>query len=254
MRRFTGILAAFIAVFVFGVAAQAAQVGLKLALLVDVSGSVSTTEFGIQRSGYSAAFRSAAVQNAIANGLSGTDGKVAVTLIYWSTTSVVAVPWTTVSTAAQANALADAIDAAARPGTIGGSTGIGQAINFGKARIDAGPTSVATVMDVSGDGEENVNNLAFLQFARDNALATGVDTINGLVIGSETLRTYYQNNVIGGTNAFARRVDSFDDFGPAVEDKIIEEITNVVPLPLGVWAGLALMGGVGARRAFRKAD
>jgi hypothetical protein len=60
---------------------HAVNVGLELALLIDVSGSVDPTEFALQRDGYVNAFNSLAVQSAIANSVGGA---IAVTLIQWS--------------------------------------------------------------------------------------------------------------------------------------------------------------------------
>ena len=62
-------------------AASAVPVGLELVLLVDVSGSVDATEYGLQKTGYVNAFNSAAVQNAI---LGSQLGKIAVTYVEWS--------------------------------------------------------------------------------------------------------------------------------------------------------------------------
>ena len=53
----------------------------KLALLVDVSGSVGQDEFELQRDGYVDAFKSAVVQNSI---LGGAFKQIAVSLVYWS--------------------------------------------------------------------------------------------------------------------------------------------------------------------------
>src|SRR4051812_44708066 len=106
------------ALSIFGLsqATQAAnvQVGLELALLVDVSGSVDANEFLLQQQGYVSAFHSPAVKNAIAGGQLGS---IAVTLMYWSSTGVQqqSVGWTLINDAASADAFANAINAAARP-------------------------------------------------------------------------------------------------------------------------------------------
>ena len=93
--------------------ASAAPVDLELQLLVDVSGSVSASEFNLQRSGYEAAFRSASIINAITG---GTIGAIAAQLVYWSSTSqqAIGVGWTYIADSTTANAFADAIAAAGR--------------------------------------------------------------------------------------------------------------------------------------------
>ncbi len=64
----------------FGGTAQAVPVALELALLVDVSGSVNTTEYGLQKTGYVNAFKDAIIQSNIES----LTGGIAVTYIEWS--------------------------------------------------------------------------------------------------------------------------------------------------------------------------
>ena len=61
--------------------ASASDVRLALSLVVDVSGSVDTTEFNLQRTGYVNVF-----DGNFYNDVVGT-GSIAVNLIYWSTTA-----------------------------------------------------------------------------------------------------------------------------------------------------------------------
>ena len=57
------------------------SVDVELQMLVDVSGSVDSNEFNLQRDGYVSAFRSASIQNAILNKSNGRLGKIAAELI-----------------------------------------------------------------------------------------------------------------------------------------------------------------------------
>jgi len=244
-------VAAFMAAGLLSQPAAAVPVGLELALLVDVSGSVDATEFNLQKGGYVSAFQSAAVQNAI---LASQGGAIAATLIYWSgaTQQAQVVPWTLINSAASANAFAAAINATTQ--LFQGSTAPGSAIAFADGLFGTetgglanGFESLRQVMDVSGDGAANdgINTLG----ARNAALAAGVDTINGLVIlGESGLLAFYQNNIAGGTNAFVDVADSFADFATAIERKLIKEISQVPePGTLGLLA-LALLGFGGAMR------
>ena len=83
--------------------AHAIPVAVELALLVDVSGSVSGAEFDLQRSGYANAFLDAGIQNAISSG-----GGVAATLIYWSSAAqqAIGVGWSLLNDAASAETTA----------------------------------------------------------------------------------------------------------------------------------------------------
>jgi Protein of unknown function (DUF1194)/Autotransporter beta-domain len=203
-------------------------VDLELSLLIDVSGSVDDTEYALQRSGYANAFRDPAIQSAI---IGGALGNIAVNAIQFDDSNYSAIPWTLLASAADAIAFADLLDNMARLGS--GSTGIGQG-------IDAAASSLLTngfdgnrlVIDVSGDGENNSGGEPSV--ARDAAIAGGIDTINGITVGdpSGTLRQYYQDNVIGGANAFARDAATFQDFEAEVLEKILSEIRGDNLLPL----------------------
>lgn len=216
------------------------QVDLELQLLADVSGSVSSSEYALQLGGYEAAFRDTSVISAIE---SGTIGSIVVQYAEWSGSSnqAVLVDWMEISDAASANAFADALAATSR--AFGGSTVPSSAINWGVPLFASNNYDAARqVMDVSGDGVGNVFNTAT---ARDNALAAGIDTINGITIGTAGgLQDFYINNVIGGTGAFHTHAATFADFNASIIDKLKREITsNPVNEPATmVLLGIALLG------------
>jgi len=220
--------------------AQPVPVDLELILLVDVSGSISTGEFDLQRQGYHDAFSNALVYNGIMSG--GTYNKIAATLVYWSSDNQQsqAVGWTEISDQTTSEAFGDAILAAARP--FDGMTGLGEAMAFGYPLFDNnGFEGTRLVMDVSGDGADNDGSIE-PEDARTDALNAGVTTINGLVIGTDAaVLSEYTNNVIGGVNPFVDQVSSFDDFGDAILQKLAKEI-NPIPEPMTM-LGLAM--GVG---------
>ncbi|MBI1393175.1 MAG: DUF1194 domain-containing protein [Alphaproteobacteria bacterium] len=224
-------------------------VDLELQLLVDVSNSISTGEFNLQRTGYSNAFRNATIQNQILNGVIG---KIAVELIYWSSSNQqnVATGWALIDSVASANAFADAIDATTRP--YNGNTGVGEALAFGAPRFDTNDfDGTRQVIDLSGDGQDNSGNVAPAT-ARDAALAAGVDAINALAIGSMSLVDYFNANVIGGTGAFTVFAADFDAFGAAIIEKLGREITPEIPLPGALplmLTGMALFGWTRRRKS-----
>jgi len=229
-----------------GIAGAAVLVDLELSMVVDVSGSVSTTEFNTQRDAYEAAFRDTDIQNFILN---GTYGKIAANFIYFGSSAHLAVGFTEIGTVGQANAFADAIAAAARPES--GSTGIGNGMDLALSTIQSNDfDGTRQVIDVSGDGTNNTG--LDPATVRDNALTAGIDAINGLVIGSDSVLLYYQNYVIGGANPYSARVDTFAEFEPGIEEKLIIDITGgIIPEPstFAIWTlGLLALGWCAWRR------
>ena len=82
------------------------------------------------------------------------------------------------------------------------------------------------VIDVSDDGIKNQGWLP--RFARDEAVDDGIG-INGLPILTEygTLDRYFRAEVIGGPGAFVVPARRFADFGPAIANKIAQEVAGV---------------------------
>jgi|SRR6056297_318978 len=222
-------------------------VDLELQLLVDVSGSVDSNEFQLQRDGYVAAFKDSSIINAIT---SGTIGSIAAQLVYWSgsTEQDVSVTWRHIYDAATSTAFADAIAAVARP--FSGSTNIEDAILFANPKFDNnGFDGTRLVMDISGDGTSNTSQT---EAARDAAEALGI-TINGLPIGgSSGVEDFYKNSVIT-SDGFSIAASSFTDFESAVKTKLRTEISGQIPLPAGGWLLLTGLGGLAALRRKRRA-
>jgi len=201
-----------------------APVDLELVLAVDNSLSVNKREFDLQIKGLAEAFRSRAVVAAI---LSSGGGGIAVALVLWSnhTQQSLAVPWTRVADRVSAEALADRIAATPRL-PVSGGTGVGAAMAYAlRLFADNGYRGRRRVIDVSGDGQNNMGIAPSV--VRDRAVLQGV-TVNGLVILDEEpqLDRYYLSNVIGGKRAFLEIAEDFDSFGKAVRRKLVREIAG----------------------------
>lgn len=220
---------------------NAVNVDTELLLLVDVSGSVDSSEYNLMMQGYADAFRSANIVSSIASGHHGT---IAVALAFWSGANQqsIGVNWTEISDTASANAFATAIESTTRP--FSGMTAVGSALSYGAGIFgdettgtDNGFQSLVQVIDISGDGEDNNtppdngNRAENVRNARDQAIADGVDMINALPIGNAggDLNGYFENNVIagsaGGTAAFIQPTSTFSDVETSLSLKLANEIS-----------------------------
>ena len=198
------------------------QVDLALVLAVDASGSVDRHRFELQKQGYAAAFRNRRVLDAIRSGL---NQAIAVTMFQWTgpRLQIQVVPWMIVTDEASIAAFAAAVDAAPRQ-LFGGGTSISGAIDYARLLLAQAPaTPVRRIIDVSGDGANNIGRS--VTAARDEAVRDGVG-INGLPILSVEpgLDLYYRDDVIGGPGAFMVPADSYDTFADAILKKLISEI------------------------------
>lgn len=203
-----------------------AVVDVELQMLIDISGSVNSSEYELQMNGYKAAFESSNVQDAIVN---GTNGRIAVQLIMWSGSSQqeIMIDWTLIDSPETSNAFAATIDTLARP--FSGMTAIGDALNYGYTQFANNDIQgLSQVIDVSGDGTNNSGTSP--ESARDNALNAGIDKINGIVITSrQKVIDEYANSVVAGDNAFLLVSATFEDFKSAIETKVEYEIQGVAP-------------------------
>ncbi len=237
MRTSALLLGASLLLLPLGLRAQ--LVDLELSLLVDVSGSINATEFALQRQGYVDAFNNASVRTSILSTANGRLGRIAANVIYWSGSGQQSevVGWTLLDSAAALDWFANSIDLAARP--FSDNTAVGDALSFATPLFASNTfTGTRQVIDVSGDGATNEGGDTLT--ARNAALASGIDAINGIVILGETgLHDFYNDNVVGGTGHFLLTATGFDTFGEAIADKLQFEIRGAVPEP-------ATYGAIGA--------
>ena len=234
------------AVFLWVPTALAIPVGLELSLLLDVSGSISASEYNLQMQGYATAFQSQAIKDAID---ANPTGKIAVNMIQWSSSSQQSqvIGWTEV-TSATANSFGNTILGLSR--AFSSTTAPQSAMSYAASTIGNGFEAPRQLIDISGDGVANSGDRTG-DSGRVAALAAGYDTINGLVIGGDsTVFNYYQNYVIGGNNAFITTASTFNDFGDAIALKLEREI-KPIPEPssillLGI--GLLSLAGYGRKK------
>jgi len=216
-------------------ASAAEPVDLLLVLAADVSRSVDSQKFQLQREGYAAALANPRVLDAIR---AGRNGRIGVLFLEWSGlgNQKVVIDWTLVDGPKAAHAFGDRL--LESPRSFADRTSISGGIDAAVAQLARAPfASERRTIDVSGDGTNNAGR--DIAQARDEALALGI-TINGLVILSETplpwnpehtnppggLAKYYRDNVTGGPGSFVLEAKDFNSFGQAIIKKMIAEIAD----------------------------
>lgn len=242
MRRYLRCAVILIALFatVFAPAARAVEkVDLLLVLAADVSRSVDSVKFKLQREGYAAAITNGRVVEAIR---SGRNQRIAVLFMEWSGSGnqKVVIDWTVIDGPKTAQAFADQL--LELPRAFADRTSISGGIDGAMAQFARAPfTAERQTIDVSGDGTNNAGR--DVAQARDDALRLGI-TINGLVILSEMpmpwnpehtnppggLTKYYRDNVTGGPGSFVIEAKDFNSFGEAIIKKMIAEIADATPV------------------------
>lgn len=227
--------ALLVGVVLLSPAARAADVDLLLVLAADVSRSIDSAKFQLQRDGYAAAVADARVLETIR---AGRNGRIGLSFVEWSGIGAqrVVVDWMTVGDTAAAKEFGDRLLESPRSFT--DRTSISGAIEFAMAQLARAPfTAHRQTIDISGDGTNNSGH--DVGELRDQAVAKGI-TINGLAILSETplpwnpehtnppggLEHYYRTNVIGGPGAFVMVAKNFDSFGDAIISKLIAEVAQ----------------------------
>ncbi|MGF6178135.1 DUF1194 domain-containing protein [Ensifer sp. 4252] len=208
-------------------AAAAEEVDVELLLAVDISGSMDVEEARVQRSGYVEALKHPDFVNAVKGGYIG---RIALGYFEWAGVinedSVIA--WHVIDDAEDAEAFA--VKLQARPIGTRRATSISNAIIFGTALIESNKFSGARrILDISGDGPNNFG--LPVTTARANTLARGI-VINGLAImirpsiSFGPLDQYYGDCVIGGAGSFVLAVHEPEDFGVAIRQKLILEVSG----------------------------
>lgn len=200
---------------------QACETALLLA--VDVSGSISTEEYGLQMQGMSEALADPDIIHALVGG----QDKVA--LVHWSgaRNQRLSLDWQHMRTADDVAALASTIATIKRPQDHT-DTAIGEALYFSLPLFSKVPDCLRRVIDLSGDGAENAGHS--LPAARAEVEANGI-TLNGIAIeeNAETthLTGYFRTYVVtpGGFVITAR---GLGDYPRAIRAKLLRELTKAV--------------------------
>lgn len=218
-RTLPWLLGAMLAAVMPAALAHAAEpVANAIVFAVDVSGSVNTERYLLQRAGIAGIFADERIEQFL-------NGGMAVTVMEWSDGHAVVVPWTILRTPRDALALARRIGATAR--SPGFSTELSLALLAAADLLDACPCQAESrIIDLSGDGPNN--GPISTPIARNEVVARGI-RINGLPIvtpAEPDLAQWYAANVVGGDGAFMEPANGFEDFARAMRRKFQLEIAG----------------------------
>jgi hypothetical protein len=209
--------------------AQVCRLALSLAL--DVSSSVDSREYALQREGLAAALSAPEVQEAF---LSVPGHHVALHIYEWSgrAQQVTRQDWVAIRATADLDAVAAGLRAQGRS-FAQYPTALGFAMGYGARALLDQPGCRQHTLDVSGDG---TNNDGFApEVARREFPFDGV-TVNGLVVGAnwETLARYYGRFVIQGPGSFVETAQEYADFERVMRRKLVRELGAGAVSQLGI--------------------
>lgn len=222
-------------------------ISTELVLLADISSSMTAGEREIQRAGYSAAFRSGDVLDAISGSYCGT---VAVQFVEFGSEPHVIVDWAVIRTGEDAEAFAQAIETAPEiPENDGGFlTGLARALRFAGESLEGnGIDAERSVIDASADGGDNIEQVCSkglpsvnpVQSARDHLTTPTHENgwsevvINALPIATGggltgtcglPLSDYMEKFVRGGAGSFLMEANGVSDLPRIVRQKLAQEI------------------------------
>ena len=206
-----------------------AEVDTALIVSVDVSNSVDEHRYRLQMEGIAKALEDPEVLKAILN---GPQGGILIAMVTWADKPRLSLPWQRIANAADAAAVAAKVRAL--PQLTGEFTCVsGMLRSISDKVVPQIPAkALRIIVDVSGDGRENCNPDEQPSAVRDELAASGV-TVNGLPIleGDEgpALEQWYRENVMGGPGSFILPADGFGDFGRAIRQKFMIEISGGFP-------------------------
>jgi len=199
-------------------AAPAAAALDWLVLLVDASGSIDAREYELQREAYVGVLRDPEI-TALLQG-------ARVTIVEFARSPQVVVAWT-----GDLQAAGDAYALHRRPGDWPGpasTTGIARALALAIDLLEG--RSGRRVIDISGDGPDNVDWVAAVWAQRDRARARRIE-INGLAIPTPeqpAIDRYYAQNVVNGFLEVSRE---HADFARSLRLKLGLEIAGEAGAP-----------------------
>lgn len=218
-------------------AAGETWVDTALMVSVDVSNSVDEQRYRLQMEGIAVALEDKSVIDAILN---GPQGAILFSLMTWADRPEILLPWTRIASREDAAALAAKLRKLPRQS--GEFTCMSKMLRTVNDKVVPQIPARANriVIDVSGDGPDNCNASETTDVVRDELVASNV-TVNGLPIldvpstgstpaaGGLNIEQWYTDHVKGGFGSFVLPANGYEDFGRAIRQKFVIEISGLTP-------------------------
>ncbi|MEM7423775.1 MAG: DUF1194 domain-containing protein [Pseudomonadota bacterium] len=209
------------------VPAQQPYCKLALALGLDISSSVNSHEYRLQLDGLAWALSRPEVIDAV---LTPPGAFIEAAVYEWSgyPQQDVLIGWSRLDSQDAILAFANRLASHSRRHDEY-ATALGKAVEFGAKLLHAGPDCARKVLDVSGDGENNVG--VGPDFFERQGLLDGL-IVNGLVIlgAYPNPAIYYRQYVIRGPGAFLAQAMTFEDYRHVMAAKLLREIDTEMVL------------------------
>ncbi|WP_170385825.1 DUF1194 domain-containing protein [Ruegeria atlantica] len=193
---------------------------LALALAVDVSGSVDSSEYRIQMDGLATGLRDPLVSEALVR------GQAQVMLVQWTGSSrqKTTIPWTKIDSFETLEQFADKVANDPRVWR-NFSTAIGEALEMTMSSFEPVSECKRHLIDISGDG---VSNEGIEPSELHEALRSRGVTVNAIAIeeSEPDLTAYFFENVIVGEGAFVVSASGFADYPERIRKKLLREVVK----------------------------
>ncbi|PJE31906.1 Protein of unknown function [Pseudooceanicola antarcticus] len=204
-------------------AAAAQECRLALLLALDVSASVDTEEYALQRDGLAAALNDPDIRQVILLG----GAPVALAAYEWSGRyqQAVILPWMMLGSDADIDRAVARIGGATRSHE-GFPTAAGYALGYAAGLLAEAPPCDRQVIDVSGDG---INNEGFSPALAYAHFPLAEVTVNGLAVSGpdSAVVSFYEGELIRGPGAFVQVAQGFADFRRAMTLKLFRELNDM---------------------------
>ncbi len=240
-------LSASLVAVTIAAAVSSDEVDTALIVAIDVSNSVDEQRYKLQMEGIAQALEDPGVIQAI---VGGAKGGILFSLVTWADQTTVNLPWTHIASEADAKAAAKKVRTL--PRQTGEFTCMAKMMrNVSDKIVTQIPSkAVKVVLDISGDGRDNCNGQEPIEQVRDELVKYGV-TVNGLPIlegagpevvtpgapsaqsylpekqKADPLEEWFRESVKGGPGSFVLPANGYADFGRAIRQKFVLEVSEL---------------------------